>query len=80
MRALASDNTALTTQTLSTYYKHNTRNTYYFNFDPSPGFMVEYSYEFFTDGHFGVNIFGMPNMEKGMCYDSWNKYLWFHES
>src|ERR1035437_4286095 len=86
MRALATNpskmaiQASLTYKTLSTFYTHTTKNTYYYNFDPSPGFMIEYSYEYFNDGHFGVNIFGLENMEKGMCYETWAKFLYFHQA
>lgn len=86
MRALATNpskmaiQASLTYKTLSTFYTHTTKNTYYYNFDPSPGFMIEYSYEYFNDGHFGVNIFGLENMEKGMCYETWAKFLYFHQT
>ena len=42
--------------------------------------MVEYSYEFFPDGNFGVNIMGLHNMEKETSKDSWLLFVYYLES
>jgi hypothetical protein len=55
-------------------------NTNYYNFNPSPCTLIEYSYEFFLDGTFGVNIYGLILPAKDFAYYTFDKFLYYLET